>query len=77
MVRLNTRAQGSRSHASEAMDVGRGLQGIVVGKSEEDLLKRSLRDAACHEFLAFVGSRVSLLQVRAEKHPALCHTLLW
>ena len=45
------------------LEFSRGLQEVVVGRDEQVQARRSHRDVACLDFLAFVGSRVNLLQV--------------
>ena len=52
-------------HEEDKLEFSRGLQEVVVGQDERVHARRSHRDVACPEFLAFVGSRVSLLQVHA------------
>lgn len=64
LERSHSHLHGASSQGHEYTDVGRGLQGVVVGRAEGEQVKRSQRDVACRDFLAFVGSRVSLLQVQ-------------
>lgn len=55
-----------------SIDFSRGLREVVAGRDERVHPRRSHRDVACLDFLAFVGNRVNLLQV-AE----LRRNLLW
>ena len=50
-------------HEEDRLEFSRGLQEVVVGREEQLHARRSHRDVACLDFLAFVGSRVNLLQV--------------
>ena len=55
---------GMEVQDEDRLDFSRSLQEVVVGRDERVHARRSHRDVACLDFLAVVGSRVDLLQVR-------------